>query len=119
MEIDQQSSQLVTHVQHAVAPSVVPLDRRPLADAVDGGRRRWPLAVLADAACAVICFVGAYQLRFSGEQLSEFASYIWTMLPWVIGSQLTVLALLGVYSSNRDRSAWFARVLAGSIGGTS
>jgi ABC-2 type transport system permease protein len=118
MQVDQRSSGLVTPVQHAAVAPPVPVERRRWAEAFVSGRPRWPLAALADAACAFVCYLGANQLRFSQQQLSEFAPYVWEMLPWVIGSQLTVLALARVYTSTGERSAWFMRVLVAAIVGT-
>ena len=75
-------------------------------------------AFFPDALLAVCCYLLAYRLRFPGLLLAAFLPTALASLPFVVGSQMAALALVGTYRRG-SRFRVISRLIAGVVAGTS
>jgi lipopolysaccharide transport system permease protein len=88
---------------------------------VDTGAIRVPASVWAffpDAILAVCSYLLAYRLRFPGLLLGTFLPAALASLPFVVGSQMTALALIGTYRRH-SRFRVITRLVTGVTAGSS
>jgi ABC-2 type transport system permease protein len=98
----------------AVAPDGIPPRS---ADSSLPLRPSWLLSVPLDAICAVLAYLGAYWLRFTGERLELFLPGAWSTMPEVVVAQIAGLLAAGAYM-RLPRVDWLLRVIAGIAAGT-
>jgi len=79
--------------------------------------RSTTVAFLLDTVLAVACYVATYRLRFGDEVFSRFLPYALTALPFIVGGQVSALALSGVYRYRESRR-WLPRLIGGVVVGS-